>query len=282
MNLHVLLFLRSVSSPVVAWDVDRRELEERIIRPYANRQRLIVGGRGIQADAVERIQIVRTKAGSSTFLPQTKTFAARGQVDWFRPEGGTDVTDDLLEHAVVTDDVEPRVDPRDVFVVHGRNGRLRDAMFTFLRALDLHPMEWSELLAEAGEGSPYVGEILKKGFARAAAFVVLLTGDDLAMLREPLRKPGEAAHETTLTPQARPNVLFEAGMAFGFAERRTILVEIGTLRPFSDIFGRHAVHLTNDTGPRQDLALRLKAGGCAVRMTGNDWRTAGDFSEEIA
>jgi predicted nucleotide-binding protein len=141
-------------------------------------------------------------------------------------------------------------------------------------------MEWSELLVDAGEGSPYVGDVLKRGFDKAAAFVVLLTGDDVAMLREPLRKSNEPPHETNLTPQARPNVLFEAGMAFGFAAKRTILVEIGTLRPFSDVFGRHTVHLSNELGPRQDLALRLKAAGCAVRMTGEDWRTAADFSEE--
>ena len=32
--------------------------------------------------------------------------------------------------------------PRDVFVVHGRNGVIRDAVFDFLRSVGLNPMEW--------------------------------------------------------------------------------------------------------------------------------------------
>jgi hypothetical protein len=38
--------------------------------------------------------------------------------------------------------------PRHVFVVHGRDERLRREFFAFLRALDLQPMEWSQALSE--------------------------------------------------------------------------------------------------------------------------------------
>ena len=31
---------------------------------------------------------------------------------------------------------------RDVFVIHGRDERLRAGMFDFLKSLDLHAMEW--------------------------------------------------------------------------------------------------------------------------------------------
>jgi predicted nucleotide-binding protein len=173
---------------------------------------------------------------------------------------------------------EPEIqDPRAVFVIHGRNLKARDAMFTFLRSIGLHPLEWSEAVLATGEGSPYIGQVLDTAFSRAQAVVVLMTPDDEVRLREPFREPGDRLHETQLTPQARPNVLFEAGMAMGRCPERTILVELGVLRPFSDIGGRHVIRLNNTTQRRQELAHRLETAGCAVNLRGTDWHTAGDF-----
>jgi CAP12/Pycsar effector protein, TIR domain len=39
---------------------------------------------------------------------------------------------------------------RRVFVVHGRNSAVRSAMFAFLRAIGLHPIEWSEAVKMTG------------------------------------------------------------------------------------------------------------------------------------
>src|SRR5262249_35139712 len=80
--------------------------------------------------------------------------------------------------------------------------------------------------------------------------------------------------------QPRPNVLFEAGMAFGHQPDRTILVEVGSPKPFSDIAGRHTVRLTNDISRRQDLAERLRTAGCAVNTSGDGWRPIGTFEIE--
>jgi len=166
---------------------------------------------------------------------------------------------------------------RKVFVVHGRNDDARLAMFTFLRSLDLSPIEWSEAIALTGEGSPYIGEVLEVALEAAQAIVVLLTPDDVAYLRD------EYAHgpndpEAVPLAQARPNVLFEAGMAMGRAPSRTVLVELGELRPFSDVAGRHAVRMSNGADRRQALAQRLKTAGCSVNTGGTDWLTAGDFT----
>jgi CAP12/Pycsar effector protein, TIR domain len=49
---------------------------------------------------------------------------------------------------------------RRVFVVHGRNEAAREAMFRFLRALGLGPLEWSEAVALTKSGTPYVGDVL--------------------------------------------------------------------------------------------------------------------------
>lgn len=172
----------------------------------------------------------------------------------------------------------PRRKGRKVFVVHGRNLALRTAMFRFLRALGLEPIEWSKAVKATGSAAPYVGEVLDKAFEEAVAVVVLLTADDQARLRARLRKASDPTYESRMTGQARPNVLFEAGMAFGSHPRSTILVEVGELRPFSDIGGRHVVRLSNLPEARQELANRLETAGCIVDMSGTDWMSEGDFS----
>lgn len=170
---------------------------------------------------------------------------------------------------------------KKVFVVHGRNSAARKAMFTFLRCLDLQPMEWSEAVRLTGKPSPFIGEILDAAFTKAQAVVVLLTPDDFAYLDHRFLTDDDPPHEKNPTPQARPNVLFEAGMAMGRDSDRTIFVELGKLRPFSDIYGRHVVRINNTTESRQDLADRLRSAGCDVDLSNRDWHSMGDFNGSI-
>ena len=166
--------------------------------------------------------------------------------------------------------------PNTVFVVHGRNEKLRIAMFDFLRAIGLKPLEWDQAVSLAGDGSPYIGEVLDTAFDSAQAVVVLLTPDEVTYLRPDL--VGSDDPETKPETQARPNVLFEAGMAFGHDAKHTVIVEIGSLRPFSDIGGRHSVRLNNDAESRKSLVQRLKTAGCTVDDSGTDWLSVGDFT----
>ena len=104
-------------------------------------------------------------------------------------------------------------------------------MFGFLRSLDLNPMEWAQAVELTGKGAPYVGEVLDVAFTNAQAVVVLFTPDDLAKLRPELCSTTEADDELNLTPQARPNVIFEAGMAMARnAETQRTRIEAQTSR----------------------------------------------------
>jgi predicted nucleotide-binding protein len=152
-------------------------------------------------------------------------------------------------------------------------------MFRFLRALKLEPIEWSQAVKATKKGAPYIGEVLDRAFREASAVVVLLTPDDQARLKKSLAKHSDPEWETTLTGQARPNVLFEAGMAFGRHEDSTILVQVGALRNFSDIGGRHVIRLHDGAEARQELADRLDTAGCAIDTTGSDWFSEGDFGK---
>jgi predicted nucleotide-binding protein len=184
--------------------------------------------------------------------------------------------------AVQPEPVVQSPDPRRVFVVHGRNLAARDAMFGFLSAINLAPIEWDQAVSFTGEGTPHIGTILDKAFSEAKAVVVLITGDDLARLGTRFQTTHEEAFESQLTPQARPNVLFEAGMAFGRQPTRTILVSLGKTRPFSDVAGRNHIYITNQIEGRQALAARLKTAGCDVQTEHQTyWHRAGDFDAAV-
>jgi hypothetical protein len=72
-------------------------------------------------------------------------------------------------------------------------------------------------------------------------------------------------------------VLFEAGLALGAHPEKTLLVQVGKMRGFTDIAGKHLVYLTNDPAKRNEVANRLQKIGCDVNKVGNDWMSAGNF-----
>lgn len=166
---------------------------------------------------------------------------------------------------------------RKVFVVHGRNGSARAAVFAFLRSIGLAPIEWHEALVATGKASPYVGEVVDAALADVQAVVVLFTPDEVVALR-PEYADGDEDPEVRPACQARPNVIFEAGLAIGRFPDRVVLVELGRLRHFSDVMGRHSVRLGNSVASRHEFAVRLRIAGCAVDLSGTDWHTSGDFS----
>ena len=166
-----------------------------------------------------------------------------------------------------------------VFVVHGRDDQVREELSTFLRSLHIDVIEWSKALALTGKGSPYIGEVIDAGFEHAQAIVVLLTPDDEAKLKGEFIRASDPSFEKKLTGQPRQNVLFEAGIAFGKYKDTTILVQVGKVRPMSDVSGVHIVHLTGSASSRKQLIGKLKTTGVKVDDSGEDWLTHGDFGK---
>ncbi|MEY9886545.1 putative nucleotide-binding protein [Catenulispora sp. MAP12-49] len=153
---------------------------------------------------------------------------------------------------------------RNVFVVHGRDMQVATAMFDLLRALDLVPLEWEQLVAATGHAVPFLGDVVHRAPRQAQAALVLFTPDDVVMLHRDLHGPGEALHETRRTCQPRPNVLIELGMVLAVYPERTVLVEVGGIRPIADIAGRNFIHFDGSQHAVWKLADRLKVAGCAV------------------
>jgi predicted nucleotide-binding protein len=165
---------------------------------------------------------------------------------------------------------------KNVFVVHGRNASARHAMFDFLRSIELFPIEWSKAVSLTEEASPMIEKILDAAFEHAQAVIVFFTPDETVTLRSEYSN-GETDPDLTTAAQSRPNVFFEAGMAMGRDSQRTVLVEMGAMRKFSDILGRHVLRIDNDPENRHNLALRLASAGCDIDIAGQDWYTSGNF-----
>jgi predicted nucleotide-binding protein len=285
---HVIVSVAGQEDTVVL-DRTRDWVEERVLGPRRRGEPVALSGRTLEWDDVERIRITVSQERSDELIDQLRAEDSGRRAGviggpsykWRAAARAFDMTDEMIVGPPGTSaesgPAPGRVDARQVMVVYGRDDQARRAAFDFLRALGLRPGEWRKLVADTGKGAPYIGEVLERAFEGAAAVLVLLTPDDEAKLRDDLIGSNDAAHERDLTGQARPNVLFEAGMAFGLHPDRTILVELGELRPFSDVFGRHVIRLDGTEGPLRDIAGRLKTAGCEVDDSGDDWADPGRF-----
>jgi hypothetical protein len=165
-----------------------------------------------------------------------------------------------------------------VFVVAGRDSA---AISAIVQLLGLRIVEWEHAVAKTGLPNPYVGDIVEAGLRMAGAAVVILTPDDVVQLRGDLLRDDDGPDEREIRGQARPNVYYEAGIADTLGRERTVIIEIGNVKSFSDAAGRHVVRYDGTPGKRHALAERLRLAGLDVDTQGNDWLTAGEVRGPI-
>lgn len=177
-------------------------------------------------------------------------------------------------------------DPKKVFIIHGRNTAARIAVEHFLKALKLEPLDFDELAADMG--AEFIGNIVLEGIRRARGIVALFTPDEFAALLPALR--GTRDTETEIKRwQSRPNVIFEAGIAFGMARERSVIVTLGTegteVSLLSDLAGIHVVRLDNNVASRRKFRQKLIGMGCELDQRSDAWTeaaTSGDFEACMA
>lgn len=172
----------------------------------------------------------------------------------------------------------------NVFVVYGRNKRIMQEMFAFLKMLNLSPIPWEEAVLFTNRSASYIGETLDGLLQHAQAVVVLLTGDDEAQLRSEFFTSSDSEDDRRLTLQPRANVLFEAGMVLGhnWLAPRTILVEVGEVRICHTLEGRHRIKLSNKLEDRWALVRSLEAAGCEIRIPNYELlRKVGNFEVKL-
>lgn len=168
--------------------------------------------------------------------------------------------------------------PRNVFVIHGRDEQVREPFFELLRAVDLRPLEWEALVGATRRTSPSLLTVVETALTWAQAVVVLLTPDDIVRLHPSLHVEDEPLAETSPALQPRPNVLIELGMALMSCQDRTIIVEIGNLRPVADLGGLNVIRFDGTEVALGKLIQRLRNAGCPVDDSGADWRNIRRFA----
>jgi predicted nucleotide-binding protein len=167
---------------------------------------------------------------------------------------------------------------RRVFVVYGRDSNLTSRFFDLLRAVDLRPMEWETLVQATGRAAPAMADVVAGAPHLAQATLVLLSPDDIVELHSDLALAGDARHERDRGAQARPNVLFELGMALMAYPDKTVIVEIGDMRPLSDLAGLNVIRFDGSATAIRKVLGRLELAGCAVDYTAQDWLDPGRFA----
>jgi hypothetical protein len=156
---------------------------------------------------------------------------------------------------------------RSVFLVSGRDRSAHDAVAAVLQDLGLSIVDWESAIARTGRATPHAREVIEAGFSSCGAVVVLLSGDDEARLRQELCTADESYTEMVLSPQARPNVIFEAGLACALHPKSTVIVQVGRLRAISDLAGLQFVVLDGSDQSRRSLMNRLRTAGCRLNPT---------------
>lgn len=306
---HVRLSVQGQKHDEVKNDVNEETLEGQFLAPYRSGQPVTMNGKTLTWDKVDRVRVSVSDIPSAALIEQIRAADRSSNIvrmggaslGWRAAARATDVTDQLItgppgsaRQSAVATQPNAKSDPMSteategsgtdsgaVFVVAGRDSQAAAAIGALLRALGLRVIEWEHAVAKTGLPNPYVGDVVEAGLRMAGAAVVLLTPDDLVRLREDLLHDDDGGEERDVRGQARPNVYYEAGIADALGRERTVIVEIGAVKSFSDAAGRHVVRYDGSAARRQALAERLRLAGLAVDTGGQDWLTAGDVTDVL-
>ncbi len=101
-------------------------------------------------------------------------------------------------------------------------------------------------------GGATIQQVIQRGLKDVAAAVVFLSPDQLTFI-DPLLRESDREQATW---EARPNVMFEAGMAYAQAPDKTILVALRGVAMPSDLHGLDVIYFDDPQG-KETLKRRL-------------------------
>ena len=233
MNYHVRISLKSQkSSDETKTDFSEEQLQVRILDAYEQGEPIILNGKTIQPNDIERIRISKSQEASSQIIQKIKaedrnsSFISLGgpSYSWRAASRATDITNELIQgpvgykkgakksQEIKSKDIEKS--KNKVFVVHGHDSELKNDIDIFLRDLGLEPII---LHRKADEGLTII-EKFEKHSDVVYAFI-LLTPDDIGMTVKEYQKEDS---KRKIEFRARQNVIFEFGYFAAKLGRRNV------------------------------------------------------------
>ncbi|AKB18571.1 TIR domain-containing protein [Methanosarcina sp. WWM596] len=246
-------------------DLSEEKLLSQFIVPYENGENIFVNGKSIPPEDIERIKINKTEMNSAELIPiirakrPKKAVAPQISTEWLVTKEGEDVTDDLIKgepgykkkkFGEKMGEVKPK--GNQIFVVHGRDDGMKQAVARTLEKLELKPIVLHE--------QPNQGRTIFEKFAEYADSVsfavVLLSPDDIGYRKD---QSSEAAKF-----RARQNVILELGFFLGKLGRHNVAALFKNDPDFegpSDYDGILYTPFDNSGRWQFDLVRELKAVG---------------------
>jgi len=233
---------------------------------------MFIGGSTVNPRDVAHIYVNYTDEPSEHYRAQAEAERMESNVfpgspvAWYMAGKGKVVTDDFITGPAGSQLTSPaglkteqREDPqltREVFIVHGHNKEMEQAVARTLTSLGLVPVILHE---QANQGQTIIEKFI--AHANVSFAVVLLSGDDIAYPRK-----SDAGHAR---PRARQNVVLELGFFIGKLGRNSVMVLYSPEQGFelpSDIAGLLYTKFDKEEAWRYRLANELKTRGYDIDL----------------
>ena len=249
-------------------DLSEEKLLSQFIVPYENGENIFVNGRTIPLEDIERIKINKTEMNSAELIPiirakrPKKAIAPQISDKWLVTKEGEDVTEDFIKGepgykkkklGEKMEEVKPA--SNHIFIVHGHDDGMKQAVARTLEKLDLKPIILHE---QPNQGRTIIEKFTE--YADNVYFaVVLLSPDDKGYRKD---QSSEAAKF-----RSRQNVILELGFFIGKLGRHNVAALFKNDPDFERPTDYDGVLYTpfDDAGRWQfDLVRELKSSGYNV------------------
>ncbi|MDD2003608.1 nucleotide-binding protein [Pseudomonas sp. KHPS1] len=252
-------------------DLTKEQLISRFVEPYEQGLPIIINGKTVQPEDLERITISESEKTIESFVAQVRLEHQRSSVAII---GGPsyeqqaigrakDVTDDFIEGAVgykkaLLKDAPARTlkasgERKRVFIVHGHDESAQNKAARFIEKLGFEAVILHE---KASSGRTIIEKI--EHYSDVGFAVVLYTPDDVGNVKS-------AADNLNL--RARQNVVFEHGYLIGKLGRQNVVALVdGKLELPNDISGVVYISLDEASAWHLQLAKEMKQSGYDIDM----------------
>jgi predicted nucleotide-binding protein len=266
MFYHVRISTKSDRRTEIKLDLSEEALRKQFLIPYENNDSMVVNGKTIEPNDIERIRINKTRDGSAEILPtviwerEVNSKKTPGiPNEWYVADKGEEITDYFIQgppgykktksNERITGLISQN---NQIFVVHGHDYEMKETVARSLKNVGLEPI----ILHEQESLGKTIIEKFEFCSESVSFAVVLLSPDDLGYKKD--KSP------EFVMLRARQNVILELGYFMGKLGRKNVVAlhrhEANFEFP-SDILGILYIPFDPYNGWKLTLAKELKAAG---------------------